>query len=77
MGCLLNTNRVSKKHKLPLRLYDSTVAAQSLYPGLISHMMPLEMDRIILLSLLDQQLSDGIHYFFLTFLNASLIFTNF
>lgn len=59
MACLLSTNRVSKKHKLSLRLHDSTVAAQSLYPGLISHMMPLDLDRAILLSLLDQQLSDG------------------
>lgn len=58
-GSLLYTNRVNKKHKLALRLYDATTTSQSLCPGLVSHLTPLDMKRESVLLLLDQQLFDG------------------
>lgn len=58
MSGLLNSKRISKKHKLAVRLYDSSIGCQTLYPGLISHMLPLDLDRDIILSLLDLSLSD-------------------
>lgn len=58
IGCLLHTKRISKKHKLALRLYDSTLTCQTLYPGLISHLLPLTLDREIILNLIDLALSD-------------------
>lgn len=58
LSCLLNTKRVSKKHKSAVRLYDPTISCQTLYPGLISHMLPLDLDRDIILMLLDLALCD-------------------
>lgn len=54
IGILLNTKRVSKKYKLSLRLHDATVPCQSLYPGLISYLLPLEVEKGITLTTLDQ-----------------------
>lgn len=58
MSCLLNTKRVQKKYKLAIRLHDSSIGCQSLYPGLISCMLPLDHDHDIILSLLDLALAD-------------------
>lgn len=55
---MLYTKRVSKKHKLTLRLNDPSIPCQTLYPGLISHLLPLDLDKGITLTLLDQALSD-------------------
>lgn len=58
MNDLLNTKRVSKKHKLAVRLYDTSIGFQTLYPGLVSHMLPLELSSENVLALLDLALSD-------------------
>lgn len=58
LSSLLNTKRVSKKHKFAVRLHDPTIACQTLYPGLISHMIPLDYNQDLILSLLDLALSD-------------------
>lgn len=58
ISCLLHTKRISKKHKLALRLYDSSITCQTLYPGLISHLLPLNLDKAIILNLIDLALSD-------------------
>lgn len=55
---MLNTKRISKKHKLALRLYDSSLSCQTLYPGLVSHLLPLNLDRQIILDLIDLALAD-------------------
>lgn len=64
LSCLLNTKRVSKKHKWAVRLHDPTITCQTLYPGLISHMLPLDYNQDIILPLLDIALSDdsGVGY---------------
>lgn len=54
----MNTKRVQKKYKLAIRLNDSSIGCQTLYPGLISHMLPLDHDRDIILALLDLALTD-------------------
>lgn len=43
---------------MAVRLYDANIGFQTLYPGLISHMLPLELDRDNILALLDLALSD-------------------
>lgn len=53
INTLLHTKRVSKKYKLSLRLHDSTIPCQTLYPGLISYLLPLEVDKAITLTILD------------------------
>lgn len=58
MKCLLSTKRVSKKHKWAVRLHDPTISCQTLYPGLISHMVPLDFNQDIILMLLDMALAD-------------------
>lgn len=55
---MLNTKRVSKKHKFAVRLHDPTIACQTLYPGLVSHMIPLDYNQDLILPLLDLALSD-------------------
>lgn len=45
---------MSKKYKLSLRLHDASVPCQSLYPGLISYLLPLEVEKGITLTTLDQ-----------------------
>lgn len=57
-GCLLSTKRVQKKYKLAIRLNDQSIGCQTLFPGLISHMLPLDHDRDIILALLDFALAD-------------------
>lgn len=56
-SCLLNTKRVSNRHKASLRLTDNTLECHSLYPGLFSYMLPLVIDSSITLMLLDQALT--------------------
>lgn len=55
---LLSTKRVSKKHKWAVRLHDPTLSCQTLYPGLVSHMLPFEFNQDIILMLLDMALAD-------------------
>lgn len=64
MNCLLSTKRVSKKHKWAVRLHDPTISCQTLFPGLISHMLPLDYSPDIILMLLDMTLADdsGVGY---------------
>lgn len=54
INTLLHTKRVSKKHKLSLRLHDASVPCQTLYPGLVSYLLPLEVEKGITLTMLDQ-----------------------
>lgn len=58
LGCLLSTKRIQKKYKLAIRLNDTSIGCQTLFPGLISHMLPLDHDRDIILALLDLALAD-------------------
>lgn len=58
LNCLLSTKRVSKKHKWAVRLHDPQISCQTLYPGLISHMLPLDFNQDIILMLLDMALAD-------------------
>lgn len=53
---LLTTKRVSNRHKASLRLADTILENHSLYPGLISYILPLTLDQSIILMLLDQTL---------------------
>lgn len=57
LSCLSNTKRVSKKHKLAVRLHDPKVVCQTLYPGLINEMLPLELDTDNILAMIDLMLS--------------------
>lgn len=58
MSCLLNTKRVSKKHKWAVRLHDPSISCQTLYPGLISHLLPIDYSSEIILALIDLTLAD-------------------
>ncbi|XP_031626139.1 neurobeachin-like protein 1 isoform X2 [Contarinia nasturtii] len=64
LNCLLSTKRVSKKHKWAIRLHDPTIHCQTLFPGLISHMLPLDHNTDIILMMLDMALADdsGVGY---------------
>ncbi|XP_055608825.1 neurobeachin-like protein 1 isoform X2 [Uranotaenia lowii] len=53
---MLNTKRISSKHKAALRLYDSAIECNSLYPGLFSFMLPFELEPEVILGLLDLNL---------------------
>ncbi|XP_058454329.1 neurobeachin-like protein 1 isoform X1 [Malaya genurostris] len=57
IGCMLNTKRISSKHKAALRLYDSSIECNSLYPGLFSFMIPFDLQSEVILGLLDLNLS--------------------
>lgn len=58
LTCLSNTKRVSKKHKWAVRLHDTKIPCQTLYPGLINEMLPLTHETNIILSLIDLMLAD-------------------
>lgn len=45
-----------------MRLHDPTISCQTLYPGLISHMLPLDFNQDIILMLLDMALADDSGY---------------
>uniref|UniRef100_A0AAG5CUG9 DUF4704 domain-containing protein n=1 Tax=Anopheles atroparvus TaxID=41427 RepID=A0AAG5CUG9_ANOAO len=53
---MLNTKRISGKHKAALRLYDPSIECHSLYPGLFSFMLPFELEPHVILGLLDLNL---------------------
>lgn len=72
INTLLHTKRVSKKHKLALRLYDSAVPCQTLHPGLISYLLPLDVEKGITLSILDQAPLDLDRHITLTLLDQAL-----
>lgn len=75
---LLHTNKISKKHKLTLRLHDPSVSCQSLYPGLISHMMPLDLDEETIMQMLELALFDGsFECFFLFFVFETKFFCSY
>ncbi|XP_055643375.1 neurobeachin-like protein 1 isoform X2 [Toxorhynchites rutilus septentrionalis] len=56
IGGMLNTKRISSKHKAALRLYESTIECNSLYPGLFSFMIPFDLEPEVILGLLDLNL---------------------
>lgn len=49
----MNTKWVSGRHKLSLYLYASSVRCKSLFPGLISYLIPNRLDDDMILTLLD------------------------
>ncbi|XP_021704634.1 neurobeachin-like protein 1 isoform X1 [Aedes aegypti] len=53
---MLNTKRISSKHKAALRLYESSIECNSLYPGLFSFMIPFDLEPDVILGLLDLNL---------------------
>lgn len=57
IGTLLHTKRVSNRHKSSLRLIDASLENHSIYPGLFSYMLPLTVESLVVLMLLDQTLS--------------------
>ncbi|XP_049530577.1 neurobeachin-like protein 1 isoform X2 [Anopheles darlingi] len=57
IGGMLNTKRISSKHKAALRLYEPTIECHSLYPGLFSFMLPFELQPDVMLGLLDLNLA--------------------
>ncbi|XP_055544656.1 neurobeachin-like protein 1 isoform X1 [Wyeomyia smithii] len=56
IGSMLNTKRISSKHKAALRLYDGSIECNSLYPGLFSFMIPFDLQPEVILNLLDLNL---------------------
>lgn len=52
-----STKRVSKKHKFAVRLHDPKIVCQTLYPGLINEMLPLDLDTENILAMIDLMLS--------------------
>ncbi|XP_058062662.1 neurobeachin-like protein 1 isoform X2 [Anopheles bellator] len=57
IGGMLNTKRISSKHKAALRLYEPSIECHSLYPGLFSFMIPFVLEPSVMLGLLDLNLA--------------------
>ncbi|KAL1394330.1 hypothetical protein pipiens_012033, partial [Culex pipiens pipiens] len=56
IGGMLNTKRISSKHKAALRLYEGSIECSTLYPGLFSFMIPFDLEPDVILGLLDLNL---------------------
>lgn len=54
MNCILSTKRISNRHKNSLRLFEHSIECGSLYPGLLSYMLPINLESYIVLGILDQ-----------------------
>ncbi|XP_037907722.1 neurobeachin-like protein 1 isoform X2 [Hermetia illucens] len=51
--CLLSTSRVNTRYKQTLRLQDSTIQCQTLFPGFFSHIVPLTLSPTIISIMID------------------------
>ncbi|KAM7358806.1 neurobeachin-like protein 1 isoform 2-T3 [Cochliomyia hominivorax] len=67
ISSLLSSSRVQPKYKQIMRLHDATTDA-SLFPGLFSYTIPMELSSTILFHMLDEMLNTEVDYCGLVFL---------
>ncbi|KNC29634.1 hypothetical protein FF38_00632 [Lucilia cuprina] len=67
ISSLLSTSRVQAKYKQIMRLHDATTDA-SLFPGLFSYTIPMQLSSTIIFHMLDEMLNTEVDYCGLLFL---------